>query len=192
MFFPKSNHVLLSDADPIWYKAFLKALAQCGTLKQAAEAAGVGRWVVNDRLSRDPAFALAAKDAIEDFADELERKVDIRAFEGVDRVRTTARGEPILDPRDPEGKTILIDKQYSDALALARLRALRPEKYRDREQAPVESNVQVNVVMNNPQALEALKALRDAIVPSKPPPKEVQAKVVEPSPNSPPDSNGQP
>jgi hypothetical protein len=177
MFVPKSNHVLLSDSEPIWYKAFLKALSLCGTLKGAALAAGVTRWTVNDHLGKDPAFALAAKDALEDFADELERKVDVRAFEGVDRVRTTSRGEPILDPRDPEGKTILIDKHYSDALALARLRALRPEKYRDRDQAPVENNVQVNVVMNNPQALKALKALRDAIVPSKPPPKVIEGKV---------------
>jgi hypothetical protein len=152
--------------------AFLAALAVRGNIAEAAADVPIDRSMPYWAAKKYPDFAVAIAVAKQVYADCLEREADRRALQGVDRVRTTARGEPILDPRDPEGKTVLIDKQYSDNLLALRLRALKPAEYHRPNEPAAAPTVAVGVLdLRLPGALEFVKALRDKIVPSKPPAK---------------------
>lgn len=86
--------------------AFLAALCGGGTVKQACAAAGIERRAANERRKRDPAFAAewdrAAQEGTDTIIDILEAELTRRAIE------------------------------YSDTLLLAKLRALKPEVYRER------------------------------------------------------------
>lgn len=84
--------------------AFLHALSLRGCVRDACEAVGVGRRTVYEHRERDPEFAAAWEQALEDAADRLEAV----AWE-----RATA------------------EKRPSDTLLIFLLKGLRPWKYRD-------------------------------------------------------------
>jgi hypothetical protein len=66
-----------------------------------------------------------------------------------------------VDPRDPTGVSVLVEREFSDTLLLAMLRARRPELYRAPKDLPaptVENHLQVNI-----QVPEVRRALRDLV-----------------------------
>jgi hypothetical protein len=100
--------------------AMVHALGKVGNIRGACVLAGVSRQTHYDWFSSDPGYALRCEDAIEDFADKLEAEAYRRAVVGEVR--------PIMY----KGKEVASICERSDALLLAALRAVRPEKWRDR------------------------------------------------------------
>ena len=66
-----------------WRAAFLAALRECGVVRDACEAAGIGRRTAYDLRDADPTFAAAWDDALQDGIDLLEREAVRRARVGV-------------------------------------------------------------------------------------------------------------
>ncbi len=102
-------------------RAFLAAFRETGNVRLTCEVAGVGRnshyrWLEKDSEYRE-AFELAKEDA----ADILEAEAYRRAVEGVEKPVGWYKGKP--------GGTV---REYSDILLIFLLKALRPEKYRER------------------------------------------------------------
>lgn len=85
-----------------WAPLFLVELRNSGNVRQSCEKAGVGRKTVYEHRDRDPEFAAAWADAVEDACDELEK---------IARQRATT---------------------VSDTLLIFLLKAHRPERYRER------------------------------------------------------------
>lgn len=126
-------------------RAFLKALRIAGNILEAAEAAGMARQTFYRWTERDPDFAADAAEALESYADTLEKEIDFRATRGL-RQYKFYQGRPVMVPcsadhpeavemRDGEGRPSWMRHYYerrpSDLLMMFRLKKLRPE-YRDR------------------------------------------------------------
>lgn len=109
-----------------WIDPFLRHLAKCGNLTQALSAVGKSRPALDVAYRRRPMLRDRVYNALETYCDRLEREADRRALRGVKRP-IMFRGQQC---KDKDGKP-LWERTYSDQLLLARLRALRPHKYRD-------------------------------------------------------------
>jgi hypothetical protein len=100
---------------------FLAAVGHSGNVTHAATTVGLSRRHVYRVRAADPAFAAAWYDAVESYADLLEAEADRRAVEGV------------VKPLFYKGQRLPVElREYSDVLLMFRLKALRPEKYRER------------------------------------------------------------
>jgi AcrR family transcriptional regulator len=99
---------------------FLKSLAGLGLVTAACADAGVPRRTVYDWRDLDEAFRAAWDDAIDQATELLEREARRRAYTGV------------LKPVFQGGRKVGEVREYSDVLLIFTLKALRPEKYRDR------------------------------------------------------------
>lgn len=101
-------------------KVFLKVLASTGVVAEAARACGYTDTATLTKFRRsDEDFAEAWDHALESAAHILEEEADRRAKEGV------------LEPVFYKGKVAGYKTNYSDALLMFRLRALKPGMYRD-------------------------------------------------------------
>jgi hypothetical protein len=110
-------------------KKFLEILANTGSVPEAARAVGyTNSSPMNRYRKQNKDFAEEWMEALDSFCDVMEAEADRRAKEGV--------LEPVFYKGDIVGHRI----NYSDTLMLARLRALKPEKYN-----PQGSGANVNV-----------------------------------------------
>jgi hypothetical protein len=100
-------------------RRFLKKLAECGQIREACELAGVGCNQVK-RWRNHPAFEEKVQQARNEAIEKLETEADRRGCAGYD------------DPVFYEGAHVGDRTLYSDQLLMMRLKALAPEKYRDR------------------------------------------------------------
>jgi len=100
--------------------AFLEAFAECGTIRHAAKAAGIGRQTHYDWLEADPKYADAFAEAEHEACEALEAEARRRAVEGVE--------QPVFQG----GKKIGMIRKYSDTLLIFLLNGANPEKYRQR------------------------------------------------------------
>lgn len=105
--------------------AFLSAIAEGRTVHDACAVAGYTRDHVYVRTRRDPEWRRLWQEAKEIATEAMEAELDRRAFQGVER--------PIMY----RGVAVATVREYSDDLALARLRALAPDKYRERQSVEV-------------------------------------------------------
>ncbi|EYB68852.1 hypothetical protein DEIPH_ctg017orf0230 [Deinococcus phoenicis] len=104
---------------------FLEQLAATGNVTRACRASDVSRTSAYDRRDELPAFAAAWDDAVLQYAERLEDEADRRAVEGT--VKTIYyQGLPVGE-----------ETQYSDTLLMFRLKALKPDAYRERVQQQV-------------------------------------------------------
>lgn len=110
----------MGDKTRLWTDAFLAALAECGILSQAAEAAGVDRATVWRRRQDDAEFARACDEAIDMAADKLEAEARRRALEGVE--------EPVYQ----QGVLIGTKTVYSDSLLALLLKGRRKRVFAER------------------------------------------------------------
>jgi hypothetical protein len=110
----------MGDKTRLWTDAFLAALAECGILSQAAEAAGVDRATVWRRRQDDAEFAKACDEAIDMAADKLEGEARRRALEGVE--------EPVYQG----GQLIGTKTVYSDSLLALLLKGRRKRVFAER------------------------------------------------------------
>lgn len=135
-------------------RAFLVAYAHVGVYSRASRLSGVGRTTVFDWRRTSPEFMAAVLDAREYFTEELEVEADRRGRDGVRRLKFW-QGEPIIDPATGEP---YLEHEYSDNLLMFRLKALRPEVYRERHE------VKINEQELNAE-IETLLARRGSYIP---------------------------
>lgn len=100
--------------------AFLVAYAECGTIRHAAKAAGIGRRTHYEWIDADPEYAEAFEDATQEAGESLEAEARRRAVEGVD--------QPVYQG----GKKVGVIRKHSDVLLIFLLNGIFPEKYRAR------------------------------------------------------------
>jgi hypothetical protein len=101
-------------------RRFLRAFEVLGTVAHAPVVAKIHRGTHYEWLQSDPIYAKAFQDTVAAYADRLEREADRRAVEGSDR--------PIYQG----GQLVGYERVYSDRLLELRLKALKPEAYRER------------------------------------------------------------
>ena len=94
-----------------WHGAFLKALAKTPSVTIACKAAGISRRTAYDRRERDPAFAEAWADALNQSVDVLEHEVYQRAL------------------------------KEDSQLAMFVLKAFRPERYRETSRVEIDQRM---------------------------------------------------
>jgi hypothetical protein len=99
-------------------------LARHGRVAQAARVAAYTKSRVYAWRKTDAVFAEAWDDAIATYVEAVEAEVDRRAVEGV--------AKPMFYLGEQCGEVVT----YSDTLLMFRLKALRPEMYRERLQTP--------------------------------------------------------
>ena len=107
---------------PDWAPRFLEHLSRVGVISHAAELAGCSRDGVYTRRDADPEFAAAMHQALEHHTQLLEQEAIRRAVEGVER--------PVFH----QGQQCGTIREYSDTLLIFKLKARRPEVYRDNVQ----------------------------------------------------------
>lgn len=112
---------------------FLEGFLKCGTKSGACRRADVSASTVATWLEHDPEFAEAFTAVREEYIERLEEEVDRRAFRGV-RKNRWFRDQHIEEYRE-----------YSDLLAMFRLKALRPEVYRERTEVRQDSEVTIKI-----------------------------------------------
>ena len=104
-------------------RAFLAVYGEMGVIKRACKVAGVARSSHYEWMETNPEYRRAFEDAQEDAADNLEAEVYRRAVKGVKKPTGWYKGVA--------GGYV---REYSDLLLMFRLKALRPEKYRERQE----------------------------------------------------------
>lgn len=102
-------------------KIFLESYAKDGNHAKASRDCGISLRQTYHWLELDPNFAKAYYDAREHYLAKLEAEADRRAVEGVDR--------PVFYRGEICGHVT----EFSDSLLMFRLKALAPQKYRERQ-----------------------------------------------------------
>lgn len=125
----------------MWEPAFLAALAETGVVRDACEAAGIGRRTAYHLRERDPEFAAKWDEALEDAADLLETEAVRRARHGVKKPVVykgqlcgtwVDRDGNVVDQTAPGARMVpLAVTEYSDTLLIFLLKGIRPGKYRE-------------------------------------------------------------
>ncbi|MBI1211874.1 MAG: terminase [Alphaproteobacteria bacterium] len=126
---------------------FLVALENGHAVAAACQAAGYARASVYAWRREDPAFAAAWDAAAQVASDLLEEEADRRGRDGYDEA-VFYRGEEAGTRR-----------KYSDGLLLARLKALKPQDYR--ENMPLAVDQKLSVLIRDVDAEAALRKLID-------------------------------
>ena len=130
-------------------RTFLEAYASSGSMREAARIAQVERTNHYYWMETDPAYAAAYPTAKAMAADVLEEEATRRAL-GWDETRIAEDGTPYS-----------IHK-YSDTLLIFRLKALKPDEYRDNAHVSVESTSTLTITIEDRtrQANARLERLR--------------------------------
>src|SRR4051812_3360743 len=115
-----------------WQTTFLADLARMGSVRLAADAAGVARATVYSHRESDKAFAAKWDEAMQDAADTLEAEAFRRAVDGVVK-HVTHKDTIVTVPVNKDGNVVcrddptfarmvpLIERLYSDNVLLAML-----------------------------------------------------------------------
>jgi hypothetical protein len=126
---------------PAWRPAFLAALRENGVVRDACEAAGIGRSTAYDARDADPEFRAGWEAALQEAADLLVREAVRRARVGV-REPVIHQGRLCGVWVDADGRVVaegtvgatmipLTVTRYSDTLLIFLLKGARPEQYRE-------------------------------------------------------------
>lgn len=120
-------------------KAFLAAYARCGNITAAAKAAKCHRnshymWMEEKEDENEGEhYPTLFEEASDTAVERMEAEADRRALEGYD--------EPVFY----EGEQCGTKRRYSDVLLIFRLKALRPEKYRDRSEVRTDGTMTLRI-----------------------------------------------
>jgi len=115
--------------------AFFDALASGKPPGMAAASAGYTHAFVSALRQADAEFAARWKEADNLAVERMEAEADRRAVEGIDK------------PVFYQGKRSGEIREYSDSLLMFRLKARRPEVYRDRADRPNDSDRPLTIVI---------------------------------------------
>jgi len=117
-------------------KLFIEKLRECGNMTEAASAVGYSTTgAINYVRRADPAFAQEVMQAMQDFCDKAEGEVKRRGVDGV------------LKPKYHQGVVVGFEREYSDTLLLAFLKAHRPKKWGDNKNVEINHTKKVGVVI---------------------------------------------
>jgi hypothetical protein len=108
-------------------RLFLKLFLRSGMFEISAKGADSSETTVRRWMKEDEKFAASFKQVRALYIEGLESEADRRGARGMPRLRFY-QGQVVLDPRT--GKA-LVEREYSDALLMFRLRALKPRMYRE-------------------------------------------------------------
>lgn len=108
--------------------AFLHDLAKHGVVSKAFEVSGLARATAYSLKNTEPEFDAAWLDALTQAADAVEYEAHRRSVEGVEKL-VFQKGLAVIDPRTGQP---YVERAYSDAILIARLKALKPDLYRER------------------------------------------------------------
>lgn len=120
-------------------KKFLASLKVTGNISESSRFAKIHKATVYGWRAADADFAAAWQEALDEYADRLEKEADRRAVEGW------------LEPVFYEGEECGHKRKFSDTLLIFRLKALRPEKYRERVETEVKG-LNITAYLGNPPA----------------------------------------
>ena len=104
---------------PLKKRRFLEQFAETASIALASRHAGVSRRTHLNWGKKDRRFEAACEEALEIAGDEIETEARRRTKDGI--------REPVYYGSKPCGAI----RRYSDTLLMFRLKAARPEKYRD-------------------------------------------------------------
>ncbi|HQN10229.1 MAG TPA: hypothetical protein PK569_21915 [Thermoanaerobaculia bacterium] len=124
---PASAKVWPSDGSRPWREPFLKALEELGNVFRACQVVGVARNAVYEFRDEDEEFRKRWKEALDVYVERLEAEADERATRGL-LVPVVGR---IGDGCDG---IIGTERKPSDPLLMFRLKALAPDRYRERRE----------------------------------------------------------
>jgi len=116
---------------------FLSALENGHPVRGACDASGYSRSCVYRWRQEDEAFDRLWRRALFIAGDLLEEEADRRGRDGYD--------EPVYFQGEERGAK----RKYSDGLLLARLKAIRPDDYRERAVAPSINQQNVTVIVRD-------------------------------------------
>ncbi len=126
---------------------FFAALENGHPVRAACAAASYARRCVYRWRRDDPEFAAQWAEAMAIAGDLLEEEADRRGRDGYD--------EPVYFQGEERGAK----RKYSDALLLARLKAVRPDQYRERISMPSFGQQNVTVVIRDFDSEDAMLRL---------------------------------
>jgi hypothetical protein len=98
---------------------FFDALGKGNPVEKALQASGYKRVAVYEWRAKDEEFRRKWDEAIDEAVELMEAEADRRALEGVKK--------PIMYQGEQVGEI----REYSDVLLIFRLKALRPDRYRE-------------------------------------------------------------
>ena len=111
------------------------ALGETGSPTAAQERSGYDRVSAYNLKKSDPAFAEGWEAAVDRYVEKLEREADRRGVEGWDEPHFGSLGSG-------EGTGVVgYVRRHSDLLLIFRLKALAPDKYRERQDVNVSGAV---------------------------------------------------
>lgn len=119
---------------------FILLLEERGNVSVACRAVGVARVTAYEHKNTDRTFAELWEEAMQNYADSLELEADRRAVEGT------------VKPIFYKGERISEVREYSDTLLIFRLKAIRPDQYRDRSQVDHSGSIAVIGIRVTPPA----------------------------------------
>lgn len=146
-------------------KLFLKAYAECGTIREAAKAAGAAHSMHYEWM-QDPDYAVAFAEAERDAINLLESELYQRIYQGTEEP-VIYQGE-LCYKKDATGKLTnkpLTIRRKNDTLLIFALKGKKPEVYRDnwKGELALTGNVQVNHRLNlrtlSDEQLEQLESM---------------------------------
>lgn len=114
-------------------EAFILALAKTGNVSAACKRAKVSRPTVYRHKREDTTFAELWEEAEDVYVELLEAEADRRAKTGT------------LKPVFYQGKEVGKVREFSDTLLMFRLKALRPDKYRENSAVQHSGEMQVTI-----------------------------------------------
>ena len=117
---------------PATVEKIFESLTTTGSMVKAAQAAGVSISGIYFKRSHDPQFEELCEQAKEIYVTRLEEEIDRRAYEGFERGIWH------------NGKKVGTEKQYSDLLAMFRLKKLDPS-YRDKQDTNIKVGVGISI-----------------------------------------------
>ncbi len=113
---------------------FLEYVRKCGFVSRAAESVGVRYQTIRYHAKQNDDFQKAIDEALLYYTESLEIEADRRGKEGIEK--------PIFY----QGEKVDTVKEYSDQLLMFRLKALRPDKYRERVDQNVTGDLKIEIV----------------------------------------------
>lgn len=137
---------------------FFEGLALGMPVHAAAKRAGYAHRTVYKYKKEDPQFAEDWEEAVEKRIQDLEREADRRAAEGVRKPVFKQGVQALVPVLDEEGRQVLdeegrpryelaFQREYSDTLLMFRLKALRPDVYRERHELAGNPDRPLNVTI---------------------------------------------
>jgi hypothetical protein len=132
---------------------FLVEFAKTGMIDKAAVKSGRTRRTIYDWVEKDAAFKASYEESKEHFVELLETEADRRAVKGCEK--------PVFYMGEVVGRI----REYSDTLLIFRLKALAPDKYRERQEItgkdgkPIQVETKPNLALLSDEELRTLETM---------------------------------